>query len=41
MHIIGPFWRQKPTVTTTYATYAWCRLWLNEAGYVIAIEWDR
>lgn len=39
MTVAGPFWRQRATTSTTYQEWAWCYLWLNESGQVIAIDW--
>jgi hypothetical protein len=41
MTTIGPFWRRKPTTFTVWEEWAWCMLWLDDRGYVVAIEWDR
>ncbi len=37
--IVGPFWRPKPTSSTTTTTFGLCYLWLDDAGTVIALEW--
>jgi hypothetical protein len=39
MTIVGPFWRQKPNIATTYQDWQWCNLWLNDTGELVAIEW--
>lgn len=39
MTIIGPFWRRRATTSTMHQEWAWCYLWLNGYGHVVAIEW--
>lgn len=39
MTIIGPFWRERPTTSTTAREYGWCMLWLDRQGRIAAIEW--
>jgi hypothetical protein len=38
--IVGPFYRQRPTASTTAILMAWCYLWLGHDGSIIAIEWE-
>lgn len=39
MKCAGPFFRERPTASTTVAEFGWCYLYLNSQGHIVGVEW--